>query len=890
LTEDTEELQEQLELWNNTKFTYPYDKPLQALFEGQAIAFADKIAVFFLEQTLTYKELNETANQLANVLLGSGIQKGDTVGLAVDRSEKMVIALLAILKAGAAYVPIDLEYPPQRIDFMLRDAGAKVLLTSKEYKGLYHSQAKEMLLEDALEKGKEHSKSNPGLDVDEKDLAYIIYTSGTTGSPKGVMIGHGNIVNLLCSMQQKQIMNENDRLLAVTTIAFDIAGLELFLPLITGAQVVITNELVCRDGFALLETIKKKGISIIQATPLSYKIMLAAGWKEKLDLKILCCGEPMPLSLARDLIPRCRALYNYYGPTETTIYSTGTEITAKDEIITIGKPIGNTQIYILDDGMNLLPPGKEGIIYIAGAGVGKGYVNLPELTKAAFVDNPFASGEKMFRTGDLGKWIRDGNIYFIGRVDQQLKIRGYRIEPATIEAVLLSQQEIQDAVVIAREDVPDNKVLVAYIVLKKDSAVAPGSTDAYINKWRKAIQDKLPLFMIPNDLVVLDRFPVLSSGKVDRKALPKPNRDDRADDKKYSPPISEMDKKLERVWAKALGLERVGIDDDFFELGGHSLIAVLIMGEIEKATGKRLPINTLFISPTIRQISKLLGSDNADIVNRCVVPIEPKGTKPPLFIVHGDGLNVMIFNSMGKKMSNDQPVFGIQAKGLNGTDDTYDDLKKIAAYYISEVLLEYPDGPYCLAGYSFGGVVAFEMAKQFQQMGKKVDMLAMFDTEIGNVDFKASPLSRLGKKIWLQFPKMLFIVKSLFYQPRDILQYQGYVMKRKYRYLLGRLGLQKTDEAEKMTPHEKNIVKKHLIAYQNYDLSPYSGRIDLFRVKKRVYFLQDPITLGWSPYAEKGVQVHEIPGDHKTFLLPPNDKVFANTLQSVIDERINSTN
>jgi amino acid adenylation domain-containing protein len=879
-------LHDQLAIWNNTRFTYPDDKPVHLLIEAQAMVFSNKEAVRFSGEGISYRQLNETANQLAGVLLSYGIQTGNTIGLSVDRTPAMLIALLAILKSGAAYIPLDPEYPQQRISYMLEDAGAKILLTSKKYKGNFPSPATELLLEEAMEKAKTYPVANPGISVTANHLAYIIYTSGSTGKPKGVMVKHGNLVNLLCSMQQIPVISQYDKLLAVTTISFDIAALELFLPLVTGAQVVITDVKVSRDGFALLDLVRKEKITLMQATPVTWKIMLAAGWAKKADMRILCCGEAMAADLAKKLIPLCRNLYNFYGPTETTIYSTGTEILSTDKAITIGGPIGNTQIYIFDEQLQLLPPGEAGEIYIGGDGVASGYCNMPELTAERFIDDPFTNDKrkKLFKTGDIGRWTNDGKVYFMGRIDEQIKIRGFRIEPAEIETVLLQQPGIRDAVVIAREDTPGNKVLVTYIVAGEGTA--SNASAEQVQKWKKALQAVMPDFMVPHEYVLMQQFPLLPNGKINRKELPKPVR--RSTDIKNAVVDSGIEKLVAGIWAEALHMDSVAMDDNFFDLGGHSLIAVQIMTRLEKETGKLLPIAALFEWPTVRQLSHFLQLGNISASWDSLVPVKPFGSKPPLYIIHGDGLNVMIFNSITKHMDINQPVFGLQPKGMNGIDEPDESMEEIAAYYIARISEHNPNGPYCLAGYSFGGIVAFEMAKQLEKMGKDVKLLAMFDTNVGNIEYLEPGIKRVFKKIQIQFPKMVFIVSSLRKHPGNILAYQWLVAKRKWRTMLAKAGIVKENGPEKISPYEKLVIKKHLAAYEKYIMSAYAGRIDLFRVQKRFYFLDDPVFLGWKPLAGKGVSIHEVPGDHRSFLLPPNDKIFATILQSVIDERVNT--
>ncbi len=879
-------MNEQLTISNNTAFDYPKDTPVHVLIENIAAKFPNKEAIRFNGVSVTYREMNEAANQFAAVLLTYDIQPGDTIGLSVDRSHNMIIALLAILKTGAAYIPLDPEYPDNRINLMLEDAGAKLLLTAKKYKQRFTSITLEVLIEDLMYRSKDLPVNDLHQTLDGHDLAYMIYTSGSTGKPKGVMLEHHNLVNFLYSMLRIPVINERDRFLAVTTVSFDIAALEIFLPLITGATVVLADATTVRDGRTLLELVNKENITAMQATPVTWKMMLVAGWEEKMPLTILCGGEALSPELATQLIPRVNKLYNLYGPTETTVWSTATTIDAGD-MITIGKPIGNTQVYILDEEKKIVPAGEAGEIYIGGEGVARGYKDLPALTAEKFVEDTFAvtAGKKMYRTGDLGRWTAEGNIYFMGRIDQQIKIRGYRIEPGEIETALLAQAGTRDVVVIAREDTPGNKILVAYIIPAKENFGISDDVSGPVESWKNALQQTLPDFMVPHAYVMMKEFPLLPNGKVNRGALPKPEKHSLQATDKNDWPQTDMEKRVARTWAAVLEIDKVGIDEDFFDLGGHSLIAVEIMTILEKETGKRLPIAALFEASTVRKMAAFIETGNISSSWGSLVPVKPTGTKPPLYIIHGDGLNVMIFNSITRHMDNEQPVFGLQPKGLNGTEKPDETIEDIAAYYITQITKHNPSGPYFLAGYSFGGIVAFEMARQLESEGRKVKLVAMFDTNVGNIEKSASGSMRIIKKIALQFPKMLFILRSFIDSPVNVISYQSKIARRKWNAMFAKEKIEEEDGLEKLSPHEKEMILAHRAAYEKYIVKKYSGRIDLFRVKKRIYFVEDPLRLGWKPFA-KEVCVHDVPGDHRTFLLPPNDKIFANILQSVINERI----
>ncbi len=874
-------------IWNNTNFSYPKDTPVHVLIEKIAENCPGKEAIRFNGQSVTYHQVIRAAGRMAAVLRSRGIKRGDRVGLAVDRSHQMLIALLAILKAGAAYIPLDPGYPDQRIQLMLEDAGTPALITSEKYKGRFGWVTAELLLEELWDTARGQPEPEQSTDVNGDDLAYMIYTSGSTGKPKGVMLEHHNLVNFLYSMMRLRVIGDNDRLLAVTTISFDIAALELFLPLMAGATVIIADTPTVRDGRLLLEILQQERVSVLQATPVTWKMILAAGWEEKLPLRMLCGGEALSPELAENLLQRGDCLFNLYGPTETTVWSTAAEIKTGDNI-TIGKPVGNTQVYILNEERKLVPPGEAGEIYIGGEGVARGYHNLPAFTAEKFLDDPFSGkpGSKMYRTGDLGNWTANGDIHFMGRMDQQIKIRGYRIEPGEIETALLAQTGIKDAVVIAREDIPGNRILAAYIIPSDENKAALDNPAPVLENWKRALRTALPDFMVPHEYVIIPTFPLLPNGKINRNGLPKPGKLPGKPFTDAGSAVTDTEKMIAGIWAESLQTESVGPDENFFELGGHSLTAVQIMTKLEQETGKRLPIAALFEAPTIRRLAVFLDGGNISASWGSLVPVKPGGSKPPLYIVHGDALNVMVFNSLAQHLDVDQPVFGLQPRGLNGIERPDESIEAMAAYYIEEIIRHNPSGPYLLSGYSFGGIVAFEMAKQMEAMGRQVKLVAMFDTNAGNRAQATGAGRRLRRKIALQFPKILFILRSFWEDPAAVIQYQAGIVKAKWKALLAKNKIDTEDELENLTQHEKEVILTHRAAFEKYHIVKYNIRIDLFKVKKRVYFVEDPVFLGWKPYAGYGVAVHEIPGDHSSFLLPPNDTVFAQTLQRVMDERV----
>lgn len=496
----------------------PHYTPLHQLIDQQVSRSPANVAVVATDGTLTYQELHERTNQLAHRLVQLGIKPGDVIGLALDRSTHLLVALLGIMKTGAVYLPIDPTYPPARIAFMLTDAAATYLLTSQHYQDQMAGPAVALLsIEILLEEAVHCSQEVPPCTVLGRDLVYILHTSGSSGKPKGVLIEHRNLVNVLISMIAWPGITAADRLLAVTTISFDIAGLELYLPLLVGATVVLADTPTTRDGKALLKLAHDQRITMIQATPITYKLMLAAGWVDRLPFTLLCCGEPLPKDLARQLLPRCHALWNMYGPTETTIYSTGKHITNPEEPITIGFPIHHTRVYIVDENLAIVPKGGTGELAIAGEGVARGYLNRPAQTRDQFIEHPAESDSRLYRTGDLGRLTTNGELEYLGRLDQQVKIRGHRVEPGEIEQVLLTQATIRDAVVVARADRSGTPRLVAYIVCP--SPLPESAFRAETSRWQAGIKAVLPAYMLPTAFIQLTRLPVTLNGKTDRKAL-----------------------------------------------------------------------------------------------------------------------------------------------------------------------------------------------------------------------------------------------------------------------------------------------------------------------------------------------------------------------------------
>jgi amino acid adenylation domain-containing protein len=864
---------------NATAQPYPAHKTLHQLLAEQARATPGRVALRFGQEELSYEELNRRANQLANYLWHQGVQHGDRVGIAVERSLGLVVALLALMKCGAAYVPLDPAYPAERLEFMLADAGAKLLLASVP--AALATTARVLAIDEALGQARSYSDQEPAALPAPQPVLYVLYTSGSTGKPKGVEVMHRNAVNFLCSMQQAPGITAEDRLLAITTISFDIAGLELYLPLLSGATVVLADAYAAKDGQELLRLVEAEKITIMQATPSSWRLMLDAGWQRPLPLKVLCGGEALPLELAGRLLARSQEVWNLYGPTETTIWSSVKRLSPADTEITIGQPIANTQFYILDEHGRPAAPGAPGELCIAGDGVALGYLNRLALTAEKFVANPFASqpGALLYRTGDLGRLLPSGELLCLGRLDQQMKIRGYRIEPAEIEHALEALAEVRQAVIGTYKRQLGDERLVAYLVLADPAAPAPDK--AQTTRWQQALLSQLPAYMVPSDFVVLPALPLTLNGKLDRKALPAPSGPDAGPAQRPSRPRTALEQVVATTWQDCLGVAQVEVYDDFFQLGGHSLIAVQVMARLAQETGQRLPLATLFEHPTVEKLAAVLQQAHQPGAWSSLVPIKPQGTKTPLYIVHGAGFNVLIFNALSKKMAPDQPVYGLQAKGLDGIEEPSESVEEMAAHYVAAITAANPTGPYALAGYSFGGIVAFEMARQLMAAGKQVKFLGMFDTYAENSDYYQPWLRKNINRSLELVKRFLYSLVVLKNHPREAFWWKLQSLR---RATIERLRYSTAEQYERINGHPYKLGVVNALAQRKFRLQPQAIAVHVFRSQERLYYMKDSTHLGWTEFALGGVKTYDLPGNHFHMFAPPHDAECAQILQTALDQ------
>ena len=880
-----------LEEWNQTVRTYPTDQPLHELVEAQVARTPESIAVIFENDRLTYGELDRRANQLAHHLLRQGVAPEVRVGLFVERSLDMVIALLGILKAGGAYVPLDPMYPKPRLAFMIEDSGVPVLLTQERLLGkLPEHRARVICLDrDWPRIAKEKTDDAQG-GVTGENLAYVIYTSGSTGQPKGVMVPHRGVTNVLWSMREQPGVSARDVLPAITTLSFDIAALELFLPLLVGATVVVLSREVASDGRRLLAAMTDTGATILQGTPATWRLLLEAGWHEREGLRMLCGGEALSRDLAVVLLERGTQLWNLYGPTESSIYSTACEVSAADTTVPIGRPIANTEIYLLDRHLQPVPVGVPGEIYIGGAGLARGYLNRPDLTAKRFIPHPFSvePGARLYKTGDQARYRSDGQIEYLGRLDHQVKVRGFRIEPEEIELALKAHPGVREVVVAAREHAPGDKRLVAFVV-PRETDVPPRTLPQTL---RRFLLEKVPEYMVPSAFVLVERLPLTPSGKVDRQALPWPEQRRPPLINAFVKPQDSLQYELAEIWEGLLGVAPVGIRDSFFELGGDSLLAVRMMYRIEEILGKKLPLATLFAGATIEHLAKAILQHKDVDFQSSLVSIQTGGAQRPFFFLHGD-LNGGGFYCarLARALGPDQPFYALQPHGLDG-NQVPAAIEAMAASHLETLQAFQPQGPYLLGGHCNGGLVAFEMARRLKKQGHKVDLLIVMAASAVNRRFRflRRVTAALGKGLRLTSGQELecfltlrsWILRNLprlerFSQLRASEKWRLLVKKtrRGIQRVTGSLSLRgqgadssgspnASQSIEDLWDHRQwEIMQSYEKAMAAYIPSPYEGRVTVFWPREEPAECVGDPTMGWHHVARE-VEVHLLPGGHLT--------------------------
>ncbi|RCJ36541.1 non-ribosomal peptide synthetase [Nostoc punctiforme NIES-2108] len=910
-----QERQELLIDWNDTKRDYSGNKCFHQLFEAQVQETPDANALVFDDEQLSYKELNIRSNQLAHYLKKLGVVPDVLVGIYVERSLVMIIALLGILKAGGAYLPLDPSLPQERLNFILEDAQVSVLLTQEKLLKHFEDFLNPII---CIDKDwatiTQHSKENPSSVVKSDNLAYVIYTSGSTGKPKGVLLQHQGLSNLAASQIDVFNIQPINRILQFASLSFDASIFEIVMALQTGATLYLANKESLLPGQTLLQLLREKAITHVTLPP----AVLAVLPTESLPAlqTIICAGESCTDDIVKRWWKSQRRFFNAYGPTEATVWSTVAEISHIIEKPPIGRPIPNTQIYILDKYLQPLPIGITGELYIAGEGLAQGYLNCPELTTEKFVPNPFndKKGAQLYKTGDLARYRPDGNIEFLGRIDNQVKIRGFRIELSEIETVLSKHKSVQKAVVIVKENISGNKYLVAYIVLNVEM-------QNFSSLLRKFLKEKLPEYMLPKAFVMLDSLPLTASGKVDRLALTE--LDSPASgliDKTFIPPRTPTESTLAKVWAEVLNIERVGIYDNFFDLGGDSLLTVRLMKQIHKHFERELPLSSLFLNPTIESLATSLSSQGDSLPWSPLVPIQPAGSSPAFFCVHPIFGVVFPYYELAQNLGKNQPFYGLQPIGLDGESSPLTRIEDMAAHYIEALRRVQPKGPYFLGGWSFGGWVAFEMAQQLQKSGEEVALLAVLDTLApipGNIPSLGSGfkfmLTTVARYIWPFFLDYFYLIIAIANNRINSLtsrltNFNKIVRNSFWESLTRSLQtnlfshfIRKEDATVNIIPEESKLRLLSELAIRpmlrvfyansqavlNYVPQAYPKRINLFRTKVQSSIAKEDSSMGWDQIIVGGTEIHHIPGNHLTMLRKPHIQILAAQLKACIEKAQN---
>ena len=885
--------------WNNTRADFPATRCVHHLIEEQTARTPDRVAVVCEGNRLTYAELNRRADLLAAHLRRRGVKAGVLVGVMVERSLDMIIALLGVMKSGGAYVPIDPAYPPEHVSFVLDDAKVPLLLTQEKLTRNLPVSAPEVVCLDrdwgaiiAESKG----LAVPPAAVSADDLAYVIYTSGSTGQPKGVEIPHRAVVNLLSSMRKKPGLASSDILAAVTTFSFDIAALELFLPLCVGAQLVMVSRDVASDGTLLLERLLDSGATVIQATPITFRLLMEAGWNGKPAMKVLCGGEALPRELAEQILKRSTSLWNMYGPTETTIWSSAVKVEPGDGPVPIGGPIENTQFHVLDAAGQLAPIGVPGELHIGGVGLARGYLNRPELTAEKFIPNALDGDRsaRLYKTGDLMRRCADGSLEFLGRLDNQVKLRGFRIELGEIEARLRKHAGVGECVVVAWTDERGDRQLVAYLVpLDPQAAVSS-------EQLRSFLKEQLPEYMVPTAFVALGKLPMTSNGKIDRKALPARELGRGSSVAGYVAPHTPLEETLADIWKKVFGLKQVGVRDNFFALGGHSLLAMRLISEVRRSLNHKLSVPSFFQNPTIEGMARVLqeetqielggeqkalrvvlrqGAKSLAIVpdNARWVALQTAEGRPPFFIVD----SFPYFIDVVKLLGADQPVLSLADRELQESPSY--SIAAEAAVHVQTILECQPQGPYMVGGCSASGIVAYEVAQQLQDRGDQVGLLTLFDTVNPYFMREYSALRR-----------------SLAYQTAALKQMRwselpGWMAAKLTSLVAGRSGASESLPlgGESQNPTEQvgssaqfGLTTARITAARKYRPKPYTGRFLLFKRHRELGGRYLDARLGWGDAVRGKIEVCQLStNDHLEIFKSEIDRTLvAQKLRSCFDE------
>lgn len=887
-----EECDRLLQQWNSPSSNALTNLTIHQLFEQQVLQCPNSIAVQFENQKLTYAELNARANQLAHYLQKFGIQPEELVGICVERSIEMLVGILGILKAGGAYVPLDPTYPTERLEYIISDAQISRLFTQEKLLERFSDKrVKLVCLDRDWDAIALASSENLNQAVSPDRLAYAIYTSGSTGQPKGVAIEHQSLVNFTQAAIAEYGINQSDFVLQFASISFDAAAEEIYPCLLSGGTLVLRTDEMLSSVETFLKRCQEWKITVLDLPTAYWQQMLrdlvAVNYSLPESLRLVIIGGeralPQSVKLWQQWVGDFPQLLNTYGPTESTVVATVYQVSTSTLIVQevpIGRAIANVQTYILDRNLQPVPIGMPGELYIGGAGLARGYLNRPDLTEEKFIPHPFSQepNARLYKTGDRVRYLSDGNIEFLGRMDNQVKIRGFRIELGEIETILSQHSGVKEAVAIVQED-RDNKSLVAYFVCNNEQPTA--------TELRSFLKTKLPDYMIPSTFIRLDALPLTPSGKIDRLALPKPDLNQQEPTDFIKSSKDELELQLIQIWKEVINLNSIQISDNFFDLGGHSLLAIKLFSQIKNRLGQDIPVATLFQAQTIEELARILRQEGWSNRWSNLVPIKPDGSQAPFFF-HGGAADATTWVKFAHLLPRDRPFYALQHPILDGKPFTQNSLEEMAANCLKEIRTIQPNGPYFIGGHCFGGVIAFEIAQQLCTQGEKVALLALVDAFAP----KPLPTNNLLWKTQALFHKASFLLQKTYYyhadnlkqrSRRDKLIYIADWLKKKIQAKLPaklnqkQLKLKSSSHQNNSMPDNNLHLQKpsksinHELRYQEaekanraaktrYIPEVYPRVITLFRAKTQLLEWHFGSKLGWENLTKKGVESYEIPG------------------------------
>ena len=861
-----EEATELAEIWgHDTSVPFDDSAVLHDLVHAQALRSPAKPAVGGDGMALSYGELDSEANQLANHLINAGIEPGDAVGIYLERSAWTVVSMLATHRAGAAFVPIDPEFPAERVQYMIEDSGARALLTSSHLHS--HLTLPSELVVACPESGdhRDADRALPAVQVASNDLAWIVYTSGSTGLPKGIEIEHRSAVNLFTAMAAQPGITPDDVVLSVTSASFDPSIQDAYLALINGAMVYIAPQHCVVDGNALKSLLASTGATQMFATPTTWQMLVEVGWPGSPTFLCQSGGEALPRPLADALLERTGSVWNLYGLTETTIWSSAVQVRPGTGVSPVGPPIANTSFHILDANLQPCPAGVPGELYIGGVGLGRRFRNRPDLDRSRFIENPDAVDRhrRLYRTGDMATYDCAGRLLFHGRADDQVKIRGRRVEIAEIEVALSEHPDVERAAVKAVHQDGGGVRLAAFMVSASEEPPSVALLREHLRRY-------LPDYMLPMSYTYLEAFPLTSNLKIDRKALPEPQAGP-VDNDAWEAPADSLETLIADIWQRHLPQDRIGRHDDFFELGGHSLLAVRVFADLAEHTGQPYPVAALFRGPTVAELANVVRADWHTPFSS-LVEVQPAGTRRPFFSVSPFLITTLSYHMLARHLGDDQPLFVFQPQGVERDDPIHQRIEDMAAHYISEMKVKQPQGPYLLSGHCAGSWVAFEMASQLQTAGEEVDLLVLVDSE--------PPIH--------DAPERQRSVTSRFKQ--GVAQVQHFRRDGRLRdAVLWQIGLAKEQFLSRWTagPNQRraaDVRATHRRAHASFRPGKFDGDVLLLRSQESIDLRHNDWHLRWSELITGQLHVAAVPGFHATLMLQDdNTTVMAQHMTAAID-------